>query len=190
MKRSILAVWFVATVLAVPAQAYPTWDLHRAAVSVTAKAATFQDTGTTAFLPDVTATYSLTSALGIAGSFHRDFANDTNLGAGDLVFRVAGNDRWQAGASVGVVGYSGVGKAALGVVEDTSMRYGLRGSWVAWRDAQTNQARLYGIAQVHLDPNQRPGDDGEAQGLVSGVVGLRFVLVGGKPQMLEPDEQQ
>lgn len=181
--RRILAVSFFATILAVPAQAYPTWDLHRAAISITAKAATFQDTGTTAFLPDITGTYSLTSALGIAGSFHRDFASDLNLGAGDLVFRVAGNGRWQAGASVGVVGYSGEGAAGLGIVEDTSMRYGLRGSWVAWRDSQSGQARLYGIAQVHLDPNQRPGDDGEAQGLVSGVVGLRFTLVGGKPQM-------
>lgn len=173
---AVLAVWFIA-LLEQPAQAYPTWSLERAALTATAKAQTWEGTGVTAFVPDVTGTYSLTSGLTLAGSFGRDFVGDLNSGSADAVFKVAGGyeQGWQAGISVGVIGYSGEGREALGIVEDTSMRYGLRGSWSAWRDGR-GATRLYGIAQAHFDPNQN-GEDG----LWTFGAGLRFTLIGGRP---------
>lgn len=181
MKRlALLAV--LSAIIAVPAHAYSILDFNRVALGVTAKAAHFQDVRD-AFLPDVTMTYSLTSALTLAGSFHRDFASDTNLGCGDAIFKVAGDDAWQAGVSVGVVGYSGRGRMSLGVIEDTSMRYGLRGSWTAVRDAG-GRGRLYGVVQAHFDPNQRPDTEGKPTGLLSFVAGLRLPLLGGRPDRI------
>lgn len=172
MRRTLLAVSFFATILAVPAQAAPPkWSFDRASLGVTASAAVFDYGGerVESFLPDAYLTYNMTSTFTVATLAERDFTSDMTIGKAGVrfaVYRGYSGARVYAGANV--VGYGDDG--AAGLAKATSWDAQLQASYPAWKDKLTGQTRMWGIVGICHDSQNA---------LTTARIGLRFQVIGG-----------
>lgn len=176
MIRALAVVWFVAALLAQPAQAAPPkWSFDRASLGVTASAAVF-DYGTErveSFLPDAYLTYNMTSTFTAASLVERDFARNLTIGKVGARFAVYKSDysgaRVYAGANL--VGYGDEG--AAGFAKPTSWDAQLQGSYPVWVDRGSGATRAWGIVGICHDSQNA---------LTTARIGLRFQLIGGAPE--------
>jgi len=151
MRSFSVLVALAVLVMAQPADASPArWSLERAALSIDAKAAiTDAPERSSALLPGLSLSYSLTSNLSVVGTVERDFSGKLTIGKAGLRFPIArisdGDGRLAAG--VGVVSYGDEG--AAGIADPTSWDASLHGAW-ALAESEGVQT-LWGIASATYD---------------------------------------
>lgn len=177
MIRRIVVVWFVASILAVPAMAAPArWSLERASLGFAAKAAVFDQAGerTEAFLPDAYLSYSLTSQMSAAATVERDFANSLTIGRAGLRFLVykSESSRAEVAAGGGIVGYGDAGAAHFDLPKPTSWDASLTAAYPVWISNRTDAVLAWGVVGARYDSQNALG---------TFTLGLRAQLIGGRP---------
>jgi hypothetical protein len=149
--------------------------LDRAAIVLTAQAASFQPDGssnTNAFLPSLGLSYSLTSEMSLIGAVERDFPDHLTVSRAGARFHIADFGEGSVGLGAALVNYSDDGRKVLALKKDTAFEASAHGSWpVSHYDNGATCFWLVASASRDLD-----------NGLTTIKGGLRWQVVGGRPE--------